>query len=126
MCISGVLLYLIAHPLMRLFTPSEAVAGLGAQMLKLVAFSEPFFGLMIVMEGIFYGLGRTRYAFVIETASMWGIRILMTFFCVKVWGLDLRAVWYCMIADNVCKAVLFVLPVLGRKGRERLFERTRI
>lgn len=110
MCISGVILYLVSYPLMCLFTPVPVVAGLGAEMLKLVAFSEPFFGLMVVLEGIYYGMGRTRYAFLAETGSMWGIRILFTFLCVTVWKLDLRAVWYCMIADNVCKALLFTLP----------------
>ena len=43
---------------------------------------------------------------------MWGVRIFSTFLCVRVWGLGLRAVWYCMIADNICKAVLFALPFL--------------
>lgn len=110
MCISGVILYLVSYPLMRLFTPVPVVAKLGAGMLKLVAFSEPLFGLMVVLEGIYYGMGRTRYAFLVETGSMWGIRILFTFLCVTVWKLDLRAVWYCMIADNVCKALLLTLP----------------
>lgn len=110
MCVSGLILYFVSYPLMRLFTPVEGVAALGASVLKMVAFSEPFFGLMIVLEGIFYGMGRTRYAFVAETGSMWGIRILFTFFCVTVWELDLQAVWCCMIADNVCKAILFALP----------------
>lgn len=124
MFLSGVVLYFVSYPLMCLFTPVEEVASLGAQMLRLVAFSEPFFGLMIVLEGIFYGMGRTRYVFVAETGSMWGIRILFTFLCVRVWGLDLRAVWSCMIADNVCKALLFTLPakryILGRrKGCEQ-------
>lgn len=110
MFLSGMVLYFVSYPLMRLFTPVEEVAALGAAMLRMVAFSEPFFGLMIVLEGIFYGMGRTRYAFLAETGSMWGIRILFTFLCVKVWNLDLRAVWFCMIADNVCKALLFTLP----------------
>lgn len=110
MCLSGLMLYFVSYPLMCLFTPVEEVALLGASMLKLVAFSEPFFGLMIVLEGIYYGMGRTRYAFIAEAGSMWGIRILFTFLCVKVWHLDLQAVWYCMIADNVCKAILFTLP----------------
>lgn len=119
MFISGVILYFVAYPLMCLFTPVKEVASLGASMLKLVAFSEPFFGLMVVLEGIFYGMGRTRYAFVVETGSMWGIRILFTFLCVKVWQLDLRAVWYCMIADNVCKALLFTLPAKKYVFREK-------
>ncbi len=121
MCLSGLLLFFIAYPLMCLFTPSEAVASLGAEMLRLVALSEPFFGLMIVLEGIFYGLGRTKYAFLVETFSMWGIRIFFTLLCVKVWSLDLRAVWYCMIADNVCKSLLFTLPVLTKKRRDHIF-----
>ncbi|MBO4953513.1 MAG: hypothetical protein J6C99_11495 [Lachnospiraceae bacterium] len=41
--------------------------------------------------------------------SMWGIRILGTFLCVNVFGLGLKAVWLCMIADNICKAVLLYM-----------------
>lgn len=121
MCISGGVLYLAATPLMGLFSPNEKVVEIGASMLQLVSFSEPFFGLMIVLEGIFYGLGRTRYAFFIEVFSKWGIRIFFTFLCVKVWGLGIRAVWYCMIADNICKAVLFTIPVLSKRRREKMF-----
>lgn len=122
MCISGLILYIGAAPLMRLFSPSQQVVTLGAEMLRLVALSEPFFGLMVVLEGIFYGLGRTRYAFVVETVGMWAVRILLTFLCVRYWNLGLRAVWYCMIADNVCKALLFILPFVWKKSRKRLLE----
>lgn len=121
MIINGLILYFVSLPLMHIFTTSYQVAQIGADMLKLVAFSEPFFGIMIVMEGIFYGLGRTKYAFIIETFSMWCIRILFTFFCVKVWNLGLTAVWICMIADNVAKAILFIAPMLSKKFRNGLF-----
>ena len=120
MFLNGVLLYFIAYPLMCLFTSSANVAQLGASMLKLVAFTEPFFGLMIVIEGIFYGMGRTKSIFVIETFSMWCVRILFTFLCVKVWGLDLRAVWYCMIADNILKAVALAVTWLLYKKKQVL------
>ena len=116
MCISGFALFLGANPLMRVFSPVEEVVRLGGEMLQLVALSEPFFGLMVVLEGVFYGLGRTRYAFVVETIGMWGVRILLTFFCVQVWGLGLREVWYCMIADNVCKAILLLIPFLRKSA----------
>ncbi len=116
MCVSGFILYFVSYPLMCLLTNSEAVAVLGAEMLKLVAFSEPFFGLMIVAEGIFYGLGRTKYTFFVETFSMWGVRIFFTSLVVLKWHMGLRAVWYCMIADNICKAVLLIIPILsGRR-----------
>lgn len=120
MCVSGFVLYLGARPLMSIFSPVTEVVDLGAQMLKLVALSEPFFGLMVVLEGVFYGLGRTRYAFLVESIGMWGVRILFTFLCVQVWGFGLREVWFCMIADNVSKAVLFAVPFLIRRSRQKL------
>lgn len=120
MCISGVVLLLLSYPLMCIFTNSGAVAQLGSDMLRMVAFSEPFFGLMIVMEGIFYGLGKTRYTFIVETFSMWFVRILFTFICVRIWDLTLTAVWCCMIADNVTKALLFAVPVVTKGGRKKL------
>lgn len=119
MCVSGLVLFFGAYLLMSLFTPSRPAVDLGAEMLRLVALSEPFFGLMVVLEGIFYGLGRTRYSFIVETVGMWCVRILFTFLCVRYWGLGLRAVWYCMIADNVCKAVLFAVPFPTKRSRVR-------
>lgn len=109
MLVNGGLLFVVAYPFMQLFTPVTAVAKLGSQMLKLVSFSEPFFGLMIVLEGISFGMGKTRHVFACEAGSMWGVRILFTFLCVKVFALNLTAVWLCMIADNVCKAVLLYI-----------------
>lgn len=109
MVVNGIGLYLFAYPFMCVFTNSVNAAQIGSEMLRLVAFSEPFFGLMIVLEGISYGMGRTKHVFACEAVSMWGIRILGTFLCVNVFGLGLRAVWLCMIADNICKAVLLYM-----------------
>lgn len=116
MLINGTLLYIYAYPLMNIFTSSKAVAVLGADMLKLVAFSEPFFGLMICIEGIFYGMGKTKSVFIIETFSMWCVRILSTFVVVKILGLPLYAVWICMIMDNIFKSVMLLLAFL-RNGK---------
>lgn len=115
MILSGTVLYFTAAPLMDIFTNSENVVAIGAKMLRLVAFSEPFFGLMIVLEGIYYGLGKTKYVFAAESVSMWCVRIAFTFLCVKIWKLDLTAVWYCMIADNIFKAFLLLTPFIMKR-----------
>ena len=106
MVINGAILYFTATPLMSVFTNSGRVVDLGAKMLRMVALSEPFFGLYICMQGLFYGMGRTKVVFYTEAFSMWGIRILFTFLSIKIWHLGLTEVWYCMIADNICKALL--------------------
>lgn len=110
MMLSGIALFFCAYPLMRFFTADETVARMGADVLKIVAFSEPFFGLMVAWQGISYGTGRTRSVFVIEAFSMWCVRILCTWLVIRA-GCGLNAVWYCMVADNVTKAV--ALTVYG-------------
>ena len=119
MLFSGIILFLTAYPLMCFFTNSEPVARMGADVLKLVAFSEPLFGLMVAWEGISYGTGRTRSVFVIESASMWGVRILFTWLVIRA-GYGLNRVWYCMIADNAVKAI--GLTVYGLTHPVRLSE----
>ena len=116
MLLSGGILFCTAYPLMCLFTTSEPVARMGADVLRLVAFSEPFFGLMVAWEGISYGTGRTRSVFVINSLSMWSVRILLTWLVVRA-GYGLNAVWYCMIADNVVKATALTVCGLVRKEK---------
>ena len=120
MAISGIVLFFAAYPLMRMFTISQPVAESGAKVLRMVAFSEPFFGLMVSWEGISYGTGRTRSVFIIEALSMWGVRICMTYVAIRA-GMGLTAVWWCMIADNVTKAVLLTLVGL-RQSEKQLFK----
>lgn len=111
MTISGVLLFIFAEPLMGFFTKDPEVIALGTTVLKMVAFNEPFFGLYIISEGIYYGLGRTKYPFVIETVGMWAVRILSTYVGIHFFGMGLIGVWCCMIADNVLKAIFLTAPV---------------
>ena len=117
MCINGTVLHLFAAPLMRLFTNSQDVITLGAQLLRMVAFIEPFFGVMVVWEGISYGTGRTKAVFVIETISMWGIRILSTAVVIRA-GYGLQQVWLCMMADNIFKAI--ALTIYGLRSTTHL------
>jgi putative MATE family efflux protein len=111
MTISGVLLYIFAEVLMGFFTNDPQVIALGTTVLKMVAFNEPFFGLYIISEGIYYGLGKTKYPFVIEFGGMWLVRIVSTFIGIHFFGMGLIGVWCCMIADNVIKAILLTVPL---------------
>ena len=111
MTISGVILFVCAQPLMCFFTNDASVIALGTTVLKMVAFNEPFFGLYIISEGIYYGLGRTKYPFIIEFGGMWLVRILSTFIGIHLFGIGLVGVWCCMIADNVLKSIFLTVPL---------------
>ena len=124
MTFTGIMLFLFARPIMAIFTPDAEVIRQGAKVLKLIAVSEPLFGLMIVSEGIYYGLGQTKVTFIVETIGSWGIRILFTTICVKVLHTTLFEVWMCMFADNAFRALAMAIPLFS--GRDlRYFEKRR-
>lgn len=114
MTFTGLLLFLFARQIMAIFTPDEQVIMLGSRVLRLIAVSEPLFGLMIVSEGIYYGMGQTKSPFIVTTIGSWGIRILSTVICIHVLHASLFEVWICMFADNAFRAVAMSIPLFKK------------
>ena len=113
MAVTGITLFVLAEPMMRIFTPDAEVIRQGARVLRLIAVSEPLYGLMIVSEGIYYGLGQTKITFIVATIGSWGIRILSTVVCVHVIHTTLFEVWICMFADNTFRALALSIPLFS-------------
>ena len=108
MIVSGSLLFLFAPNMMRLFSRDAQVIALGVTVLRMVAVSEPFYGVSIIVEGMMQGMGNTMMPFVCSIAGMWGVRIVGTFICTQLLGMGLVSAWACMIAHNL---LLFLLIV---------------
>ena len=115
MILTGGLLFLFAPQMMRLFSSSAEVVALGVAVLRMVAVSEPVFGVAIIMEGIMLGVGNTLVPFLYNMIGMWGVRIVGTFLCTQLWGMGLISAWACMILHNVLLCALFVICYL--RGR---------
>lgn len=109
MILSGGLLFLFAPQLMGLFSNDTEVIGLGVTVLRMVAVSEPFYGVPIVVEGIMQGAGKTVTPFIFNVLGMWCVRIVGTFICTQLLGLGLVAAWSCMIGHNILLFVLFIV-----------------
>ncbi len=109
MLISGSLLFLFAPNMMTLFTKDPAVITLGSTVLRMVAVSEPFYGVSIIIEGIMQGVGETVTPFKFNILGMWAIRIVGTFLCTQILSFGLISAWACMITHNLLLFVLFVL-----------------
>ena len=113
-------LFLFAEPIMSIFTPDGAVVALGGLALRIVAVSEPFFAVLVILEGIFSGLGDTKAPFFFSLFSMWGVRVTSTWLCVTVLHLGLGAVWACMAIDNMTRFALMMTRFLRGKWKTRL------
>ena len=109
MIITGSLLFLFAPFMAGLFSSDQEVISLSSFVLRLVALSEPFYGISIVTEGMLQGAGETAKPFLFNVLCMWGVRILGTFLCIHIFHLGLVSAWVCMIADNMLLLILFRL-----------------
>lgn len=120
MFITGGILFAFPALLMSVFTADAEVISGGARILRIVACSEPLYAAMIIFEGVFHGVGQTKYPFVVSLATMWGVRILGTLICLKVFGFGLTAVWLCMVADNVSRALLLGVRYFSGRWKRSL------
>ena len=107
MVISGGALFAAAPALVGIFSESEEVIALGTTVLRMVALSEPFYGVSIIVEGMMQGVGKTKLPFVFNIAGMWGVRIVGTFLFTQLMSHGLVAAWGCMIAHNMLLFFLF-------------------
>lgn len=112
MIVSGAALFFFAPRMVRIFIRDEAVIELGSKVLRMVALSEPFYGIAIVTEGMLQGAGKTSVPFVLNIAGMWGIRILGTFICTRFLSGGLVSAWGCMITHNVLLFAAFFVYYL--------------
>lgn len=115
MIISGGILFITAPFMMDIFSDSPEVIKIGSAVLRMVAVSEPFYGVSIVIEGMMQGVGKTVKPFVYNIVGMWGIRIVGTFICIHFFSGGLISAWGCMIAHNMFLFVLYFIHwVSGR------------
>ena len=113
MILSGSLLFAFAPNMMRLFSKDLQVILLGATVLRMVAVSEPFYGVSIIIEGMMQGMGNTMLPFVFSISGMWGIRIVGTFICTQLLGMGLVSAWGCMIGHNLLLFAMFLVCYLS-------------
>lgn len=112
MILSGALLFLFAPNMMSIFSRDPEVISLGATVLRMVAVSEPFYGVSIIIEGMMQGMGNTVRPFLFSITGMWGVRIVGSFLCTQILGLGLVSAWGCMIAHNLMLFVMFLICYL--------------
>lgn len=122
MLVAGIALFTNAKMLMSLFTPDQRVIEIGANVLRIVSISEPIYGILVILEGTFNGMGDTKAPFVYSLITMWGIRVLGTWLMITVFHFGLEIVWLMMICDNIARCILLLQRFLKQKWQYRLEE----
>ncbi len=108
MLLSGAVLFVFAPALAALFSKEAEVVSLAATVLRMIALTEPFYGVSIIVEGFLLGVGNTKTPFLYNLVGMWGVRIVGTALCLLFSSFGLVGAWSCMIAHNLLLFALFL------------------
>ncbi len=107
MTLTGALMYIFSYPLIGLLSPVEDIRELGAAVLRIEAFAEPFFAAQIVGSGVFRGFKDTLGPSIIDFATMWLVRLPLAYVLARIIGL--RGVWIAMCLQLIIEGIIFLI-----------------
>ena len=96
-----------------IMTPNAGVVELGARVLRMAAFIEPFYAASIVANGAFRGAGDTLVPSCLNFVSMWAVRLPLAAFLAQSRGLE--GYWLAMCIELVVRGILFLLRLSGKR-----------
>lgn len=109
---SGALMYLLAPAAMHMLSSDPAVQVLGAQVLRIEAFAEPFFAASIVASGALRGAGDTFVPSIMGLVSMWAVRLPIAAYLAP--RIGLRGVWIAMAIELTFRGIIYLIRLAGR------------
>ena len=119
MTIGGVLMYIAAPSMIGVLTPNEEIRNLGAAVLRIEAFAEPFYAASIVASGALRGAGDALVPSCMNFASMWCVRIPLA--AILAPRVGLYGVWIAMCVELCFRGILFTTR-LKRERWMRVFD----
>ena len=115
----GIGMFVFADALISLFTPDLTVRAIGAGMIRICAFEQPFSALSIISPGALRGAGDTTAPFVVSLFSMWGVRIVFAWLLGIQWGLGVQGIWIAMLLDLAVRGCLLLYRFLKGDWKSR-------
>ena len=113
MTLLGMVMYIMAVPIMSLLSVDPEVVALGARCLRLEAFAEAGYAASIVAYGAFVGAGDTKVPALLNLVSVWAVRIVLAVVLTPHYGL--MGYWIAMFIELNVRGLLFVGRILGKK-----------
>lgn len=118
MILAGGLMFVFAPEMIGFLSPDEEIRKLGASILRIESFSEPFYGSSMIIAGALRGVGDTFVPSLLNFISMWGIRIPLAVFLRKNFGLE--GIWFAMSFELFVRGCLFIISLILKRKNSKI------
>ncbi len=113
MAFMGAVMFVFAPEMIGFLSPVAEIRQLGAEILRIEAFAEPFFAAAIVSYSVCVAAGDTLKPAAMSLFSMWCVRLTLAWWLSQ--SLGLRGVWIAMATELIFRGSIFLLRIW--KGR---------
>ncbi len=113
MAFMGAVMFVFAPEMIGFLSPVDEIRQLGAEILRIEAFAEPFFAAAIVSYSVCVAAGDTLKPAAMSLFSMWCVRLTLAWWLSQ--SLGLRGVWIAMATELTFRGSIFLLRIW--KGR---------
>lgn len=115
MTFHGLVVFVFAQPIMRIFFSDPTVITEGVLLLRIFAVGFPFYGAFFMTETVHYGVGLNTPVMIMATVHSWGFQVLPAFVLTSLIGFGALGVWWVLTAAGIVSA--FVFYRYYRRGR---------
>lgn len=109
MTFMGLMMYIFAPEMIGFLSPVDEIRELGAEVLRIEAFAEPFFAAAIVSYQVCVAAGDTLRPAVMSLVSMWGVRLTLAYWLSQSYGL--KGVWIAMATELTFRGCIFLIRI---------------
>jgi putative MATE family efflux protein len=109
MAFMGLLMFVFAPEMIGFLSPVTAIRDLGATVLRIEAFAEPFFAAAIVSYSVCVAAGDTLKPAIMSLFSMWCVRLTLAYGLSQSYGL--RGVWIAMATELTFRGTIFLVRI---------------
>jgi putative MATE family efflux protein len=109
MAFMGLLMFIFAPEMIGFLSPVAAIRDLGATVLRIEAFAEPFFAAAIVSYSVCVAAGDTLKPAIMSLFSMWCVRLTLAYGLSQSYGL--RGVWIAMATELTFRGIIFLVRI---------------
>ncbi len=111
----GVVTFLFATPIMKMFFDNADTIAYGVTMLRIMAVCFPFFGVYLMVSEIHMGVGMNTPAMVVNIIHSWGLEVVPILVLTQFLGFNQNAIWWTITSAGIIATIGFY--IYYRRGR---------